>query len=122
VRHAEGGARPKLQAVNDLVTWWHNGKPAGTESILVRTSGGYCWAAPANGNGIDLEAMVWAKVDAGGDWPLDEPLLRSGRPHVTQGVPVFVRASCLRVAPAATTRGGSLIARAYGTLKRAATG
>ena len=61
-------------AVNDLNNWWHNGKLAGTESILVRTSGGFCWAALANGNGIDLDAMVWDMVDAADDWPLDEPL------------------------------------------------
>ena len=63
-------------AVNELNNWWHIGSLDGTSTILVRTSGGFCWAALANGNGIDLDSMVWQMVDAVGEgnWPAGEPL------------------------------------------------
>ena len=63
-------------AVNDLDNWWHVGSLDGTSTILVRTSGGYCWAALANGSGIDLDPVVWEMVTAVGDfnWPPGEPL------------------------------------------------
>jgi hypothetical protein len=32
------------------------------------------WAALANGNGIDLDAMVWDMVEAVDEWPEGEPL------------------------------------------------
>ncbi len=58
-------------AVNDLNNWWRTGRLDGTESILVRTSGGFCWAALANGNGINLDDMVWAMVESVDEdgWP-----------------------------------------------------
>ncbi len=63
-------------AVNDLNNWWHTGRLDGTKTILVRTSGGFRWAALANGNGINLDDMVWAmveRVDEDG-WPDGEAL------------------------------------------------
>jgi Beta-lactamase len=35
-------------AVNKYGNWWHNGSLPGTATILVRTCGGFCWAALAN--------------------------------------------------------------------------
>jgi len=63
-------------AVNDANNWWHTGRLDGTESIMVRTSGGFCWAALANGNGINLDDMVWAMVESVDDdeWPEGEAL------------------------------------------------
>ncbi len=57
-------------------TYWHNGGLAGTESILVRTVDGFCYAAIINGNGLDLYALVSGMVqslplDA---WPVGDPL------------------------------------------------
>jgi hypothetical protein len=61
-------------AVNEFGNWWHAGDLAGTQSFLVRSSDGICWAAIANGNGINLEDMVWDMIDEAGDWPEGEPL------------------------------------------------
>jgi len=48
---------------NGRGNWWHTGSLPGTSSILVRTAGGFCWAALANTRsaGIDLalDQMVW---------------------------------------------------------------
>ena len=60
--------------VNDIDNWWHDGILAGTTSFLVRSSDGICWAALANGNGIDLERLVWGMIDQVDAWPPGEPL------------------------------------------------
>jgi CubicO group peptidase (beta-lactamase class C family) len=60
--------------VNEFDNWWHNGNLAGTEAFLVRSSDGICWAALANGNGINLETVVWAMIKKVGTWPTGEPL------------------------------------------------
>lgn len=60
--------------VNIYDNWWHDGRLAGTESFLVRSHDGYCWAAIANGNGIDLETLGWSMIQNAGSWPPGEPL------------------------------------------------
>lgn len=55
-------------------TYWHLGSFAGTESILVRTIDGFCFAAIVNGNGIDLYSLVSGMVQAIVDWPEGEAL------------------------------------------------
>jgi CubicO group peptidase (beta-lactamase class C family) len=62
--------------INQFGNWWHTGRLAGTESILVRSNDGICWAAIANGNGIDLETMGWDMVNqlATDGWPAGTPL------------------------------------------------
>lgn len=55
-------------SVNTRNNWWHGGSLPGTISILVRTSGGFCWAALANSRRPEsdvnraLDDMVWAMV------------------------------------------------------------
>jgi CubicO group peptidase (beta-lactamase class C family) len=55
-------------AVNRLNNWWHGGSLPGTTSIVVRTSGGFCWAALANSRrsgsemGRAFDEMVWSMV------------------------------------------------------------
>lgn len=61
-------------AVNTINNWWHHGNLPGTEAFLVRASNGICWAAIANGSGIDLETTVWAMVNANPAWPAGDPL------------------------------------------------
>jgi CubicO group peptidase (beta-lactamase class C family) len=52
-------------AVNSAGNWWHNGSLPGTETIMVRTHSGFCWAAfintrrPHSSIGGDLDALVW---------------------------------------------------------------
>lgn len=60
--------------VNIYDNWWHDGKLSGTQSFLVRSHDGFCWAAIANGNGIDLESMGWSMIQNAGTWPPGEPL------------------------------------------------
>jgi CubicO group peptidase (beta-lactamase class C family) len=57
-------------AVNTLGNWWHTGSLPGTSSILVRTSGGFTWAAITNSrdNGVDLDTMMWDMVNAATSW------------------------------------------------------
>ncbi|GAA0851008.1 serine hydrolase [Streptosporangium amethystogenes subsp. fukuiense] len=57
--------------VNTLGNWWHSGRliPYGTESILARTSNEFCWAALANGNGVDLDTMMWEVFQQIAVWP-----------------------------------------------------
>ena len=58
-------------AVNNLNNWWHDGSLPGTRSILVRTSGGFTWAAVTNSrdNGVDLDPCMWDVVNAVTEWP-----------------------------------------------------
>ena len=67
---------PRAGSSTSSNNWWHIGSLDGTSTILVRTSDGFCWAALANGNGIDLDSMVWEMVTAVGvgNWPAGEPL------------------------------------------------
>jgi CubicO group peptidase (beta-lactamase class C family) len=50
--------------------WWHNGSLPGTSSIMVRTPGGLCWAALANGRNAKtdsvggIDRMMWDIVKA----------------------------------------------------------
>lgn len=60
--------------INAANTWWHDGRLAGTQAFLVRANDGLCWAALANGNGIDLEDLVWGMIDQVDTWPEGEPL------------------------------------------------
>ena len=59
-------------AVNKVPDWWHNGSLPGTSSILVRTAGGFCWAALANGRGDGsgpaLDQMMWKIAKAVPSW------------------------------------------------------
>ena len=55
--------------VNRQQNWWHGGSLPGTTTLMVRTSGGLCWAALANGrrsnpNAFDgaIDGMVWDMV------------------------------------------------------------
>jgi CubicO group peptidase (beta-lactamase class C family) len=56
-------------AVNSAGNWWHTGNLPGTESIVVRTGAGVCWAAIANGNGINLDSMMWDVYQQVTAWP-----------------------------------------------------
>jgi hypothetical protein len=60
--------------VNIYDNWWHDGLLAGTQSFLVRSHDGICWAAIANGNGIDLEALGWNMIQNASTWPPGDPL------------------------------------------------
>jgi CubicO group peptidase (beta-lactamase class C family) len=54
--------------INRVNNWWHNGTLAGTQTILVRTASGFCWAALANTRRKDSDmgsapdAMMWDMV------------------------------------------------------------
>lgn len=58
--------------VNIADNWWHTGSLPGTSTIMVRTSGGFCWAAltntrrPDSDIGAALDNMVWNMVRAAG--------------------------------------------------------
>jgi len=58
-------------ATNPCTIYWHNGSMPGTESILVRTSGHYTWAAITNTrfNGPDIDGMMWTIVNNVTNWP-----------------------------------------------------
>lgn len=52
--------------VNKAQNWWHTGSLPGTATLLVRTSGGFCWAAFTNtrctaksGMDSELDTMMW---------------------------------------------------------------
>ncbi len=50
--------------------WWHNGSLPGTSSVMVRTPGGLCWAALANGRNSKtdsvsaIDRMMWDVLKA----------------------------------------------------------
>jgi hypothetical protein len=61
-------------AVNRAKNWWHTGSLPGTGSILVRTSGGFCWAILVNtrtGDPFfgDLDSLMWTVTGRVRDWP-----------------------------------------------------
>jgi CubicO group peptidase (beta-lactamase class C family) len=61
--------------VNAANNWWHVGSLPGTTSVMVRTSGQFCWAALTNTRrpGSDINAAIdrlpWAMVGKVGRWP-----------------------------------------------------
>jgi len=60
--------------VNRLNNWWHVGSLAGTETILVRTASGFCWAALTNTRRSNsdmataLDNLVWNMVRSVSRW------------------------------------------------------
>ena len=52
--------------VNKVGNYWHTGSLPGLTSLMVRTSGGYCWAACANtrteGMSLALDRLMWKLV------------------------------------------------------------
>ena len=38
--------------------WWHSGSLPGTSSVMVRTPGGLCWAALANGRNLKTDSVA----------------------------------------------------------------
>jgi CubicO group peptidase (beta-lactamase class C family) len=61
--------------VNSANNWWHAGSLPGTQTILVRTSGGFCWALLANTRSLSsefggsLDDLMWKVVGKVGTWP-----------------------------------------------------
>jgi CubicO group peptidase (beta-lactamase class C family) len=61
--------------VNRQNNWWHNGSLPGTISLMVRTSGGLCWAAmtntrrPGSQIDLDLDRLIWNMVGKVTVWP-----------------------------------------------------
>jgi CubicO group peptidase (beta-lactamase class C family) len=72
---ARNAGYAKGWAVNSVGNWWHAGSLPGTETILVRTSGGFCWALLANsrsltaGFGASLDNLMWDVVGKVRTWP-----------------------------------------------------
>jgi len=62
-------------SVNSHHNWWHTGSLPGTTTIMVRTSGGFCWAALANTRNMkssmsaDLDRLMWDMVGKITTWP-----------------------------------------------------
>ena len=66
---ARSGVNPNYAcgwSVNKVGNYWHGGSLPGLTSLLVRTAGGYCWAACANtrskGAGLALDRLMWKLV------------------------------------------------------------
>ena len=61
--------------VNKYHNWWHMGSLPGTLTVMVRTSGQFCWAALTNTRrskspmGDDLDALMWQMVGKITRWP-----------------------------------------------------
>jgi CubicO group peptidase (beta-lactamase class C family) len=59
-------------SVNKYDNWWHGGSLPGTGTIMVRTHGGFCWAAFVNTrrpkNDGDIDGFVWKMVGAVPAW------------------------------------------------------
>ncbi len=65
------GVRPGYAcgwSVNQAGNYWHGGSLPGLSSLLVRTSGGYCWAACVNTRSEDLgsalDRLMWKMINA----------------------------------------------------------
>jgi CubicO group peptidase (beta-lactamase class C family) len=62
-------------SVNKYHNWWHSGSLPGTTTIMVRTSGQFCWAALTNTRntgssiGIDLDTLIWNMTSKIKRWP-----------------------------------------------------
>lgn len=54
-------------SVNQAGNYWHGGSLPGLSSLLVRTSGGYCWAACVNTRsknlGSALDKLLWKMIE-----------------------------------------------------------
>jgi CubicO group peptidase (beta-lactamase class C family) len=68
-------ARGWMVRDNGAGNWWHNGSLPGTETIMVRTSTGFCWAAlmnsrsqPENEMSAALDKMMWDVVRCVPSW------------------------------------------------------
>jgi hypothetical protein len=61
--------------VNRYNNWWHGGSLPGTSTIMVRTSGRFCWAALTNTRKSksnlagDLDQLMWQMVGKITVWP-----------------------------------------------------
>jgi hypothetical protein len=61
-------------AVNKSDNWWHTGSLPGTTTIVVRTHGGFCWAAFTNGRRQnsqidgDLDKLNWNMIRQVESW------------------------------------------------------
>jgi CubicO group peptidase (beta-lactamase class C family) len=61
-------------AVNKANNWWHNGSLPGTSTIVVRTHGGFCWAAFINTRRADspldgdLDRLIWSMAGQVKSW------------------------------------------------------
>lgn len=70
-----GSGYAKGWQVNSAGNWWHTGSLPGTGSILVRTSGGFCWAALVNTRSLSpdffsrLDNGMWDVVGKVSTWP-----------------------------------------------------
>ena len=68
-----GGGYGRGWSVNSQHNYWHNGSLPGTSTIMVRTSGGFCWAALTNTrvSGIDLalDQLIWNMIGKITVWP-----------------------------------------------------
>ena len=66
------GDYAKGWSVNKYDNWWHGGSLPGTGTIMVRTHGGFCWAAFVNTrrpkNDGDIDGFVWKLVGAVPGW------------------------------------------------------
>lgn len=61
--------------VNRFHNWWHMGSLPGTSTVMVRTSGRFCWAALTNTRksnsslNADLDHLTWDMVSKVHAWP-----------------------------------------------------
>ena len=60
-------------SVNTANNYWHGGSLPGEQSVMVRTSGGYCWAfivnARSNNIGGAMDKLMWDINGAIKKWP-----------------------------------------------------
>jgi hypothetical protein len=60
-------------AVNTANNYWHNGSLPGEQALMVRTSGGYCWALIVNtksdGIGGAMDKLMWDINGVIKSWP-----------------------------------------------------
>lgn len=60
--------------VNTVGNWWHTGSLPGTTAVIVRTSGGLCWAALANSRvpnseiNLHQDQLIWNMVRSVPGW------------------------------------------------------
>ena len=60
--------------VNTIGNWWHTGSLPGTTAVMVRTSGGFCWAALANSRvpnsqiNLHQDQLIWNMVRSVPGW------------------------------------------------------
>jgi hypothetical protein len=62
--------------VNVDDNWWHTGSLPGTTTIMVRTSGNFCWAAltntrvPGDAMPLELDNLIWNMASVPSGWGL----------------------------------------------------